>query len=962
MSEEDYQSDNSVSYFEPDDYNLGLGIDPEGDDEDADTDTDDDDDNLKKPDTDDELEDNELGHLEFNILSNALTKKMGYPIGVDATDRDVTGEHGIYSLYMGPYEDEDENVEDPSCIICGEKFSVCAGHFGYIKLEIPVIHPLYQTLLHHILSAACHQCGNIIVTETRLKTNLMIERVSEHKRSSVLYKELTKIRKQKNKEKCPHCASVLYPIVFKKADKTFFLNINDELHKIPYDEILSILKCIKSMSKTMHYLGFTGVNIDGMIIKYLTVVPNIARPPVYVDGAQCDDDLTTMYTNIIKVNYNIKKLLTGKITGKKVLLDPIKQIDVEYSKLINFIETLINNKQIKGKKTGGANKNYKTFRGRIKGKQGRMRRNVQGKRNNFTARTVASAGPELELDEIGVPEYIAKRMTTQERVNQLNIEELSKLIHSREARYIIRGGEHLDTGIKKMVNFELQLGDMVERPLKNGDWAIMHRHPTLHSGSMQGVRVRITSGYTFKANLSQTTPMNLDFDGDELNLYVAEGPESAAEIKELMHINKRLLSVQNSAPMVALVQDALLGSYLLTYENPILELDQFNDCLYHARKEHMIESLHFRAKRNDFINLMKQEKIRELKRKNYNDKYIKQEVKGMDFWRCGKLVFSSLFPEDFQYEHEGMKVQIKDGILLSGALNKATLGRSLNSIIHVLAKEYGCQTAADFITETQWLINRWLQDRGFSVGFRDCEISDRSEIESILDQADIEVEAIYKRPGFHNKKKHEQYLETTISTALDKVKNTGQRLAAKKVLCDDNRLKIMCDSGSKGQPINLSQITGIVGQQKKDGKRMEKELTNGKRALAYFDDDSESPESRGFVKNSYLRGLTPAEFFWHAMGGREGLLGTACKTADTGYLMRKAVKTLEDLVIQGDGTIRTTDKSVISFSYGENFDDPSRLVEVEEKMEFLDISRMITTMNKKYELERDKAEDYEFDD
>lgn len=1004
-----------IEYSSGDDYDdyacNELGSDPEDSSTDSESDIDGSIQDVSIDDAEEEEEELPIGlhqhkigvfdHLKFNITSNKTIKARGVPIGLDA-NRDMTSETGIYSAFMGPYRDENlGQCNESECQMCGVKSSQCPGHDGYIKLHIPVIHPLYQKQLYQILCAVCHKCGTLMVSP-QVQQFIIDRKIGKSKRLAYLYSEASKSRKKKGKEYCPNdeCRAVQHAIVYKKAEKMFYQEVDGELHRIEAPIIYSLLKKIEKDKFTMEKMGLVGTNIDGMVIKYLYVIPNICRPPIYQDGQQRDDDLTTVYNGIIKKNYNISQLMTNnKIKGSnKNAVEPHKRIMDEYMKLVTDVETLINNKQVRG---AIHTRNYKTFRGRLKGKRGRMRGNIMGKRNDFTARTPVSAGPELELDELGVPRYIAEKMTYKVTVYRGNLKLMTEMVRQGRARYVIRDGLQLYIPPKKRNTYELQMGDVVERQLQNGDWVILHRHPTLHGGSMQGVRVRIVDGYTFRVNLSVTTPLNMDFDGDEGNMYPAGDVETAAEISQLFHVNKRILSIQNGTPMVALVQDALLGSYLLTNENDIMDVERFYDCLYRARRDHTLVSLRHRARRNNFEQHMRREKTIQLLRsadeymdfenqvkkitgdKRYsctsdsildaneiryrlvyehfqkqNPKLlasVEKQVNSMDFELCGKMLFSSLLPENFQYTRG--RVVIRDGILLSGCMCKASLGRSVGSIIHLLAREFGNQVCADFITETQWLINLWMMERGFSVGYKDCIVSDYNDIDDTINEISTKIDAIYKRRGFHDAKKQKRYLEASIVAALSEAKNVGQRIATHKVTNSTNRNRFldMIESGSKGQMINLAQIAGIVGQQFTGGGRISRNIDNGTRAICYFQRDTTDPRAYGFVGNSYLRGLTPAEFIFHMMGGREGLMDTAVKTASTGYLQRRGVKTLEDLRTMADGTVRSAEGSVISFAYGDTHMHPSIAVPVpgSKSKVFCDLYRLADNINQSYSLKKD---------
>ena len=322
----------------------------------------------------------------------------------------------------------------------------------------------------------------------------------------------------------------------------------------------------------------------------------------------------------------------------------------------------------------------------------------------------------------------------------------------------------------------------------------------------------------------------------------------------------------------------------------------------------------------------------------------------------GKFLFSSLFPETLQYTHGG--VVIRDGILLLGHMTKATLGRSNNSLIRYLATEYGNEVCADFMSQCQWLINLWLTERGFSVGLRDCLVEDDSIIENAINTINARVDAIRRQPGFVDPIKQARYVESREVAELANATVIGNKLAKQLLTARHNRFTDMSMSGSKGSDINLAQIASAVGQQMVNGHRPEPQLANGTRTLPYFPAHDMSPEARGFVRNCYLVGLTVSQFFMHTMGGREGLTDSALKTAETGYIQRRLIKTTEDYTTHEDGTVRSsadgTTGRIVCWSYGNDHTQPATNVPYKGEKFFCEVENLANSLNSKYELERAK--------
>ena len=267
-------------------------------------------------------------------------------------------------------------------------------------------------------------------------------------------------------------------------------------------------------------------------------------------------------------------------------------------------------------------------------------------------------------------------------------------------------------------------------------------------------------------------------------------------------------------------------------------------------------------------------------------------------------------------------VLIENGELIFGIVEKKTVGASQGGLVHVVFREKGPEATRQLFTGLQMVVNYWLFHNGFSIGIGDT-IADRGTMsyitQTIADSkanvAKIIDDATHDRlkaaPGMTIRESFESLVERQLNLARD---TSGQY--AQKHLKEDNNVKQMVVAGSKGSFINISQMSVCVGQQSVEGRRIPFGFRH--RTLPHFTKDDFSPESRGFVENSYLRGLTPQEFFFHAMAGREGLIDTAVKTAETGYIQRRLVKALEDVMVCYDGTVRNSLGDLIQFVYGED--------------------------------------------
>lgn len=679
----------------------------------------------------------------------------------------------------------------------------------------------------------------------------------------------------------------------------------DRNRALSADECLRIFK--KISPDDCIALGFDPARArpDWMIITYLTVCPPQVRPSVSVDATlRCEDDLTFQYIQILKANSLLKKQEESGAAGHIIL---------ETATLLQFyVATLMNNEISSAVSQQRSGRPIKAISNRLKGKEGRLRGNLMGKRVDFSARSVITPDPNLSLDELGVPLSIALNVTFPEVVTPMNIDYMRKLVENGPtewpgAKYIVRDdGRRIDLRyLKKRSDIHLAYGYVVERHMQNGDLVLFNRQPSLHKMSIMGHRVRVLPFSTFRLNLSVTTPYNADFDGDEMNMHLPQSLETKAEILEIMHVPKQIVSPQGNKPVMGIVQDTLIGVKLFTHRDTFVTLDALMNLIMWI---------------SDFDGNIP----------------LPAVLKPRPLW-TGKQIFSLILPhinlirftsnhdEKLVNDHMNLndtKVVIEKGELIMGIVCKRTVGNASGGLIHCIWNEYGPNKTMYFLNHAQRVVNQWLLLSGFTVGISDT-ISDEKtnvKIAETMEEAkqkvkNILVEAQEGQLECQPGKSMIESFESQVNAVLNEARDTSGKYVQGS-LKSNNHLKNMVIAGSKGNVTNISQIIACVGQQNVEGKRIP--FAFNKRTLPHFTKDDYGPESRGFVENSYLSGLTPQEFFFHAMGGREGLIDTAVKTSETGYIQRRLVKALEDVMIKYDGTVRNSLGHVIQFLYGED--------------------------------------------
>jgi DNA-directed RNA polymerase beta' subunit len=423
-----------------------------------------------------------------------------------------------------------------------------------------------------------------------------------------------------------------------------------------------------------------------------------------------------------------------------------------------------------------------------------------------------------------------------------------------------------------------------------------------------------------------------------MNIHVPQTLEAQTELRMLSATKHHIVSAQASKPNICIVQDSLLGAYKMTLSN--------------SKK----------LRKEDFFNItMCIEKYKTdniMKRIQHIRRVLKLKGKKTQCFN-GRGLVSLILPIDLIYEKKNNGdvkepiVKIYQGVMYEGVLNKVILGSTHNSLIHILNKEYSPDVSAEFIDNIQFITNQWLLIFGFSVGIEDCLVqknvdnsSKEEEINDVIQKCLIEAEGIKETTN------HRGIREMRINAVLNKAKDIGLRIAKDALKPSNNFLKTV-NSGSKGDFFNITQITGLLGQQNLVGQRVPLAMNNGKRSLPHYPfgklDPDQEYESRGFIRNSFIKALNPKQFYFHAMSGREGICDTAMGTARSGYMQRKIVKMTEDIKVQYDGTVRDEQGRIYQFVFGEDGMDASRTMKVQGGQEPMDITRMVNRLNMKHE-------------
>ncbi|KAA8901402.1 hypothetical protein TRICI_006078 [Trichomonascus ciferrii] len=691
----------------------------------------------------------------------------------------------------------------------------------------------------------------------------------------------------------------------KNADEA---DMQDNKRLLTPSDVLNVLKHISSEDIARLGLNEDYARPEWMILTVLPVPPPPVRPSIAInETARGEDDLTYKLADILKANGNVQRC---EQEGA-----PAHVIN-EFESLLQYHVATYMDNDIAGQPQAlqKSGRPVKSIRARLKGKEGRLRGNLMGKRVDFSARTVITGDPNLDLDQVGVPKSIARTLTYPEIVTPYNIHRLTELVRNGPnehpgAKYVIRDtGERIDLRYHKRAgDIALQYGWKVERHIVDGDPVLFNRQPSLHKMSMMAHRVKVMPYSTFRLNLSVTSPYNADFDGDEMNLHVPQSEETRAELSQLCMVPLQIVSPQSNKPVMGIVQDTLCGIRKLTKRDTFIDYDQVMNILFWVP--------------------------------NWDGVIPTPAIlKPKPLW-TGKQMVSLCIPHGIYLQRfddqnplhspKDNGILIAKGEIMYGCVDKKTVGSASGGLIHTIMREKGPQVCCDFFGNIQKVVNYWLLHNGFSIGIGDtiADANTMRDVSNFIAEGKQKVDDLIHEaqtnqmscePGMTLRETFEHNVSRVLNQARD---NAGR--SAEMSLKDLNNVKQMVTAGSKGSFINISLMSACVGQQIVEGKRIPFGFAD--RSLPHFTKDDYGCESKGFVENSYLRGLTPQEFFFHAMAGREGLIDTAVKTAETGYIQRRLVKALEDIMVQYDGTTRNSLGDIIQFLYGEDGLDGSQV-------------------------------------
>ena len=869
-----------------------------------------------------------ITHIDFSIYNNrdiVSNSAIEDPAGItsDEIEKDgvpVVG--GVMDTRLGV-------VDRVPCGTCGETKS-CPGHFGHIALVEPVYNIGFVEMVKKILRCICIRCKKILIDTDDPSVIASIGKLrgaARFNRVKDLCKNIAYCQGT-NRKGCG--AAVQKITIFKKGgslfltaepdkkiDNTFKKNISRVIGSKLCSDILrgiSDADCIT--------MGFdpTKSRPEDMIIENFPIPPVQIRPPVREEfGGNRMDDLLHKLLDIVKKNESLRSARSDGSLSRDSSIDDnhmllqYHAITYQANDVVGIPKSLMKNK-----------KTTKSITERIKAKEGRIRGNLMGKRVDMSGRTVISSDPYIPLNGIGIPIIIAKTLTFPEIVHKKNIDRLRQAVTNGPtiypgANYVISktvdnyGNEknRVTNLLHSKAVFKLQIGDVVERHLMDGDIVLFNRQPSLHKLSMMAHICHIIENdelRTFRVNVNVTDPYNADFDGDEMNIHVPQTIQTESELRLIANASKRFIHPGKSRVAINVKQDTILGAFIATNDKIGSDVGW-----------------------RDLMNIL-------MASETAQDFVIPKFSKF-----SGKFMVSALIPNllnIFRYSDDGeLKMKIKNGILHKGIAKKQSVG----NIVQELWNQYGGSVTTVFMDDLHRVILQYLLHQGCTTGVGDAH-ANRKVVKSVYKI----IESKRKETmNFITSYENDPYVmdsfvfECHITEDLKSIISDIQNIVMDNML-GQNSIYNTVNSGSSATMMHVGQISGCIGQVIVEKKRIPKKFNN--RTIPCFSQHDDSPFARGFCHNSFIKGLSPAEFFFQSMAGREGTITSAIKTQETGYMQRKFVKFLEDLKVEYDVTTRNANDKIIQLAYGDNGISTERQVEQDIKL----ISAGDKTVREKY--------------
>jgi DNA-directed RNA polymerase subunit A' len=840
-----------------------------------------------------------IGSIEFNFINPEMVRKMSaIEIKTPETyDKDgYPMEGGLMDPHLG--------VINPGikCKTCGQTMKNCSGHFGHLEMERPVVHSEFGRRLELLMNCTCRECGHLLLSDEQIK------KLQDASKGKVVDYTKRILLKTKNVKKCPNCSAQIQKAVLDKPTNFFYnkeriypVAIREWMEKIPEDHL--------------RILGYdtTRIKPEWFVLTVLQVPPITIRPSITLEsGIKSEDDLTHKLVDIIRINNRLKDNLEAG--APQLIIEDLWDL-LQYHTTTYFDNNTAGVPPAKHR----SGRPLRTIIQRLKGKKGRFRYNLTGKRVNHAARSIIVPDPYLDISELGVPEEAAKELTVPEFVTEWNLETMKKMIEkSDKPVYVIRLNgtrRKVTEENREEISKEMDIGYRVERNIENGDIVLFNRQPSLHRISMMAHTARIMPGKVFRINPIVCPPYNADFDGDEMNCHVPQTEEGKTEARKLMLVRDQIISPRFGAPVIAPKEDGVSGCFTLTMPQTEFTKEEAMNLLYSIG-------------------------VTELPKPDRGKNY------------SGKIIFSQFLPKDLNIEFDSYtskvfkdagynssdselisqimeKVKIVDGKLVSGVIDSAALSEGKGKLVDMLAREYPSNVIEDFYRGVNRITSFILTEKGMTASLTEYEVSEEIEdlkkkvIAEAMKKGEALVESYQKGsleviPGRTLSESFELYMVRLASEVKDKVEKAIMKEKLHYVTADEIVLNTisMILAKSRGSAINLMNIAGFWGQASVREGRPKKGFYN--RLITSNEKGDVGLLAGGFIRSNFLDGMNAKEYFYHSMGGRQGEVDTGVSTKVSGYLYRRLANSLKDLLVAPDGTVRTASNMLVQYQYGED--------------------------------------------
>ena len=777
------------------------------------------------------------------------------------------------------------------CDRCGveiTKASVRRERMGHIHLAAPVAHIWYlrgiPSRMALLLDVTPKQLEEVVYFVSYI--------VTDPKESGLAYKQILSEREFRENQAiygstgftAQTGAEAVLRLLQDVDLESEYQEVQDALEKAQGEKRKKLIKRLDTINAFRNSENLP----EWMILTNIPVIPPDLRPMLQLDGGRfATSDLNDLYRRVITRNNRLRKLLD--------LGTPNIIVQNEKRMLQESVDALIDNGRRSKPITGAGGRALKSLSHSLKGKQGRFRQNLLGKRVDFSGRSVIAVGPDLKMYQCGIPREMAvnlfKPFIINEIVNQglaQNPKNAEKLIERRDPR----------------------IWDVVEKVI-DGYPVLMNRAPTLHRLGIQAFLPKLVEGRAMRLHPLVCTAFNADFDGDQMAIHVPLGEEARAEALVMMLGSHNILGPKDGKPIVTPGQDMVMGNFYLTMEETKDEF--FAEAKHYEEVGCPLEAAHWHRfgeseghvyTDEDEVMMAYQSKqvhlhtrialpVCNMHKTSFDEKHKNDYL----ITTVGKIVFNSMFPEDFPYINEVSKenfVSTPDKYFVSPGQNikeyieamplvDAVKKKDLGKVIAEVFKRYDADQTAEILDQIKSLGFEYSTVAGITVALSDIEVAPHKD--EYIDEGRVKADQLkhLQRKGMLTMEEWERHLSKMWDDQKDKIVTSLMKNLPRK-----NPINMMATSGARGNASNFTQLAGMRGLMAKPG-----HAKAG--AGEYVPTIIEVP-----IYSCFREGLNVSEFFISTHGVRKGLTDTALKTAESGYLTRRLVDVAQDVIIKED--------------------------------------------------------------